>query len=171
MEEIPLGALGFSLFILIILSACFSASETAMMSLNRYKLRHMAQAQHAGAMRAQRLLDRTDRLIGLILLGNNFVNILASAIATVIALRLVGEAGIAAATGILTFVVLIFAEVAPKTLAALHPERVAFPASFVLEPLLKISLISWPTACSGYWVYRPVLMPCNNSAAKSYVLS
>lgn len=139
MAEISLSALGFSLFILIILSACFSASETAMMSLNRYKLRHLAQAKHPGAMRAQRLLDRTDRLIGLILLGNNFVNILASAIATVIALRLLGEAGIAIATGILTFVILIFAEVAPKTLAALHPERVAFPASYVLEPLLKMS--------------------------------
>lgn len=139
MEEISLSALGFSLFILIILSACFSASETAMMSLNRYKLRHLAQAKHPGAMRAQRLLDRTDRLIGLILLGNNFVNILASAIATVIALRLLGEAGIAIATGILTFVILIFAEVAPKTLAVLHPERVAFPASYVLEPLLKMS--------------------------------
>ncbi len=110
-----------------------------MMSLNRYKLRHRSQAGHPGAMRAQRLLDRTDRLIGLILLGNNFVNILASAIATVIALRLLGEAGIAIATGILTFVILIFAEVAPKTLAAMHPERVAFPAAFILEPLLKIS--------------------------------
>ncbi len=139
MDEISLSALGISLFILIILSACFSASETAMMSLNRYKLRHLAQAKHPGAMRAQRLLDRTDRLIGLILLGNNFVNILASAIATVIALRLLGQAGIAIATGILTFVILIFAEVTPKTLAALHPERVAFPASYILEPLLKMS--------------------------------
>jgi Mg2+/Co2+ transporter CorB len=139
MEHIPLSVLGFSLFGLIILSACFSASETAMMSLNRYKLRHLAQAGDPGAMRAQALLERTDRLIGLILLGNNFVNILASSIATVIALRLMGESGIAIATGILTFVVLIFAEVAPKTLAALHPERVAFPATLILKPLLLIS--------------------------------
>ena len=139
MDEISLNALGGSLVVLIILSACFSASETAMMSLNRYKLRHLVQAGHPGAIRAQRLLDRTDRLIGLILLGNNFVNILASSIATLIALRLLGQSGIAIATGILTFVILIFAEVAPKTLAALHPERVAFPAAYVLEPLLKIS--------------------------------
>lgn len=139
MEQIPLSALGTTLFVLIVLSACFSASETAMMSLNRYKLRHLVQAGHPGAIRAQQLLDRTDRLIGLILLGNNFVNIMASSVATLIALRLWGEAGIAAATGMLTFVILIFAEVAPKTLAALHPERVAFPASFVLKPLLTVS--------------------------------
>ncbi len=139
MENISLNLLFTILFFLIIMSACFSASETAMMSLNRYKLRHLVQAGHSGAMRAQRLLDQTDRLIGLILLGNNFVNILASSIATLIALRLLGEAGIAIATGILTFVILIFAEVAPKTLAVLHPERVAFPAAVVLEPLLKIT--------------------------------
>ncbi len=138
MQEIPLSALGTGLFFLIILSGCFSASETAMMSLNRYRLRHLVKDGHPGAIRAQRLLDRTDRLIGLILLGNNFVNILASSIATLIALRLWGESGIAIATGALTFVILIFAEVAPKTLAALHPERVAFPAAYVLEPLLKI---------------------------------
>ena len=138
MQEIPLSVLGTALFFLIILSGCFSASETAMMSLNRYRLRHLVKAGHPGAIRAQRLLDRTDRLIGLILLGNNFVNILASSFATLIALRLWGEGGIALATGLLTFVILIFAEVAPKTLAALHPERVAFPAAYVLEPLLKV---------------------------------
>ena len=137
MDAIPLSLLGSLLGLLIVLSGCFSASETAMMSLNRYKLRHLVQAGHPGAIRAARLLERPDRLIGLILLGNNFVNILASSIATVIALRLWGEAGIAIATGFLTFVILIFAEVAPKTLAALHPERVAFPASIVLQLLLK----------------------------------
>ncbi len=139
MEDIAIGTLGAILFVLICLSGCFSASETAMMSLNRYRLRHQAQAKHPGAMRAQRLLDQPDRLIGLILLGNNFVNILASSIATLIALRLLGASGIAIATGILTFVILIFAEVAPKTLAVLRPERIAFPASYVLEPLLKIT--------------------------------
>ncbi len=139
MEDISLTTLGTVLAVCIILSACFSASETAMMSLNRYRLRHLVTAKHAGAIRAQRLLNRPDRLIGLILIGNNFVNILASSIATLIALQLWGESGIAIATGVLTFVILIFAEVAPKTLAVLHPERIAFPASFVLEPLLKIS--------------------------------
>ncbi len=110
-----------------------------MMSLNRYRLRHLVTAKHPGAIRAQRLLNRPDRLIGLILIGNNFVNILASSIATLIALQLWGESGIAIATGILTFVILIFAEVGPKTLAVLHPERIAFPAAYILEPLLTIS--------------------------------
>ncbi|MDV3238003.1 MAG: HlyC/CorC family transporter [Gammaproteobacteria bacterium] len=138
MDAIPLGALFGALIFLLVLSAFFSGSETGLMTLNRYRLRHLAKARHRGAVRAQRLLERPDRLIGLILLGNNFVNILASAVATVIGLRLFGEAGIAIATGILTLVVLIFSEVAPKTLAALHPERIAFPAAFIYVPLLKL---------------------------------
>ena len=109
-----------------------------MMALNRYRLRHLARAGHLGARRASRLLERPDRLIGLILLGNNFVNIAASSLATVLALRLLGEAGIALAAGLLTLVILIFAEVAPKTFAALHPERVAFPAAHVLTWLLVV---------------------------------
>ncbi|MBZ0073019.1 MAG: HlyC/CorC family transporter [Thiohalobacteraceae bacterium] len=138
MDAIPLGALFGALIFLLVLSAFFSGSETGLMTLNRYRLRHLAKARHRGAVRAQRLLERPDRLIGLILLGNNFVNILASAVATVIGLRLFGEAGIAIATGILTLVILIFSEVAPKTLAALHPERIAFPAAFIYTPLLKL---------------------------------
>lgn len=108
------------------------------MTLNRYRLKHLADKQLRGAKLAQALLKRPDRLLGLILLGNNFVNILASALATIIGLRLFGETGIAIATGLLTLVILIFAEVAPKTLAALHPERIAFVAAFVYTPLLKI---------------------------------
>lgn len=137
MNEIHLSVLAGTLVLLIILSAFFSGSETGMMALNRYRLRHLANEGNKGARRASALLARPDRLIGVILLGNNFVNILASAIATVIALELLGERGIAVATVLLTLVVLIFAEVAPKTLAALNPERIAFPASFVLGPLLK----------------------------------
>lgn len=123
---------------LIFLSGFFSGSETGMMSLNRYRLKHLLQGDHKGAKRASKLLDRPDRLIGLILIGNNLVNILASAIATVIAIRLWGTAGILIATLTLTLVILIFAEITPKTIAALHPERVAFPASWILLPLLKI---------------------------------
>ncbi len=136
MEDIPLSVLFGALVFLILLSAFFSSSETGLMTLNRYRLRHLAQANHAGAIRAQKLLERPDRLIGLILLGNNFVNVMASAITTVIALRLGGEPAIAIAAGILTLVILVFAEVTPKTLAALHPERVAFPAAFIYGPLL-----------------------------------
>jgi len=137
MSHLSDGTLYIILGLLILLSAFFSSSETGLMSLNRYRLKFLAEKGSRGAKLALRLLKRPDRLLGLILLGNNFVNILASAIATILALRHFGEAGIAIATGLLTFVVLIFAEVAPKTLAALHPERIAFPAAFVYVPLLK----------------------------------
>lgn len=123
---------------MMVLSALFSSSETGMMALNRYRLKHKAKAGHKGAIKAQRLLDQPDRLLGVILLGNNFVNIFASSIATIIAMRLMGEAGIAIAAGLLTLAILIFSEVAPKTLAALYPERIAFPMAYVLDPLLKI---------------------------------
>jgi len=108
------------------------------MTLNRYRLRHLSKAKHKGAIRATRLLEHPDRLIGLILLGNNFVNILASSLTTIIAIRLGGEGAIPIAAGILTLIILIFAEVAPKTLAATHPEKIAFPASIVFIPLLRL---------------------------------
>jgi Mg2+/Co2+ transporter CorB len=139
LQDIPLSALGITLALLLLLSAFFSGSETALMTLNRYRLRHLAQAGHRGARLAARLLERPDRLIGLILLGNNLVNIFAASITTVIALRLGGEGALAIATGILTLVVLIFAEVTPKTLAALHPERLAFPAAVVFTPLMWVA--------------------------------
>ena len=138
MNDVPLGILFAVLALLIVLSGAFSASETGMMALNRYRLRHLARHGNGGAVRASRLLERPDRLIGLILLGNNFVNIAASSLATIIGLRLLGEAGIAIAAMLLTVLIIIFAEVAPKTLAALRPERVAFPAAFVLGPLLRL---------------------------------
>jgi len=108
------------------------------MSLNRYRLKHLAKNGHRGAKLANELLQRPDRLIGVILIGNNFVNIMASSIATIIAIRLWGDAGIAIATGLLTLIILVFAEVTPKTLANARPERIAFPAAFILKPLLKI---------------------------------
>lgn len=138
MNEASLTALFSTLTGLIILSAFFSSSETGMMSLNRYRMKHLAKNGHKGALRANKLLKRTDQLIGVILIGNNFVNILASSIATVIAIRIWGDAGIAIATVLLTVVILIFAEVTPKTLAALFPEKIAFPASHILGPLLKV---------------------------------
>ena len=138
MNDAPLGLLFFILAALILISGFFSSSETSMMSLNRYRLKHLRTQGHRGARRASQLLERPDRLIGLILIGNNLVNILASAIATVIAIRLYGDAGIAVATVLLTIVVLIFAEITPKTVAALHPERLAFPFSFVLLPLMRL---------------------------------
>ncbi|MBR9814671.1 HlyC/CorC family transporter [bacterium] len=138
MDDIPLSLLFGTLVVLIALSAFFSSSETALMTINRYRLRHMANSGHRAARLASTLLERPDRLIGVILLGNNFVNIMASSIATIIGLRLFGEAGLALAMGVLTLVILIFAEVTPKTMAALHPERIAFPASYVYWVLLRV---------------------------------
>ncbi len=138
MNDAPLGILFAVLAALILLSGFFSSSETGMMSLNRYRLKHLQKNNHRGARRAGKLLERPDRLIGLILIGNNLVNIFASAVATVVAIRLWGDAGIVIATLLLTLVILIFAEITPKTIAAIYPERVAFPASLVLLPLLKV---------------------------------
>jgi len=139
LDDTPLSLLIAALVLLILLSAFFSGSETGLMTLNRYRLRHLADRGHPGAVRTQRLLERQDRLIGLILLGNNFVNILASILMTLITLRIYNDAGFVFAAGmLLTIVILLFAEVTPKTLAALHPERIAFPAAYVYTPLLKL---------------------------------
>lgn len=138
MSDIPISVLFGILAFLILSSGFFSASETSMMAINRYRLRHLAAKKHKGAQRVSKLLERPDRLIGIILLGNNFVNILASSIATIIAIELIGEAGIAVAAALLTGVILIFSEVTPKTIAAQHPEKIAFPASFIIKPLLTL---------------------------------
>jgi Mg2+/Co2+ transporter CorB len=137
-DESQTGPLLGLLVFLIICSAFFSSSETGMLSLNRYRLRHMTREGHKGAKRASRLLERPDRLLGTILVGNNVVNILAASIATVLAVDLWGEAGIAISTIALTIVVLIFGEITPKTLAALRPETIAFPASHVLLLLQRL---------------------------------
>lgn len=128
----------FGLVGLILLSGFFSISETGMMALNRYRLRHHARMGHPAAVRTQKLLERPDRLLGVVLIGNTFANIFASSIATYIAVRLFGDIGIIIATFILTFVILIFSEMAPKTLAALHPQQVAFLVSLPLRLLLTL---------------------------------
>ena len=138
MDDISTGILFSLLILLLVISGYFSGSETGMMSLNRYKLRHLANQGHRGAKRVEKLLSRPDRLIGLILIGNNLVNILASAIATILGMRLYGDMGVAIATGALTLVVLVFAEVTPKTLATLYPERISFASSIVLKLLMKL---------------------------------
>ncbi len=108
------------------------------MSINRYRLKHLVKNKHRGAKKVNKLLERTDKLLGVILIGNNFVNILASVLATIIAIRLWGDVGVFYITVLLTLIILIFAEVTPKTIAALRPESIAFPASYILKPLLKI---------------------------------
>ena len=161
MDNISTQMLFIILGILILISAYFSGSETGMMSLNRYRLRHLENEKHKGAKRVSHLLKRPDRLIGLILIGNNLVNIAASSIATIIAIRLSIEVGISKdialliATIVLTLVVLIFAEVTPKTLAALYPEKIAFPSSIVLSLLLKLLL---PFVIAVNWITNGLLM-------------
>lgn len=125
---------------MIIISAYFSASETGMMTLNRYRLRHLAKQGNRGALRVEKLLQRPARLISLVLVGNNLVNILASSLATILGMRLYGDIGVAIATGLLTFLILVFSEVMPKTIAALYPEKTAFLSSFLLIPLQKIMM-------------------------------
>ena len=136
MEDSSIGAQLSAIIILIVLSAYFSGSETAMMALNRYRLRHLVGKKHGGAIRASKLLERPDRLLGVILIGNNFVNFSAASIATLIALEIFGESGIAVAPIVCTIVFLIFAEVAPKTISAVYPEKVALPSAYILQFLL-----------------------------------
>ena len=148
-DDISVTGLFGLLALLLLLSAFFSGSETALMSLNRYQLRHKAREGHRGARLAEALLERPDRLIGLILLGNNLVNFSAASLVTLIALDFGGEPAVAVGTGLFTLIVIIFAEAAPKTLAALHPERLAFPAAMIYYPILKyvypVTWIVWLT--------------------------
>ena len=153
MDDISLDTLTGALVFLILLSGFFSAAEIGLMTLNRYRLRGLADAGHRGARIARKLLERPDRLLGVILIGNNFANIAASSVATIMALELYGEKAIAIAAGLLTFIILVFSEVAPKTLAALNPERVAFPAAYILQPLL--------------WLFYPVVWLVNAIANRT----
>ncbi|MAK88241.1 HlyC/CorC family transporter [Stutzerimonas kunmingensis] len=154
MENLHPGFLVGLLVFLLLCSAFFSSSETGMLSLNRYRLRHQAKEGHRGAQRASELLAHPDRLLGTILVGNNFVNILASSIATVLAMQLWGEAGIAIATIGLTIILLIFGEITPKTLAALRPEIVAYPVSLPLKLLEKVL---YPLVAMLGWVSNGLL--------------
>ena len=138
MDNIPIGLLILALIICLAFSAFFSASETAMMSLNRYKLKHQADEGNKRAKCASHLLKHTDRLIGTILLGNNFVNIAATSLGTLIGLRLYGDLGVLLSTIILTAVILVFSEVAPKTLAATNAQRIALPVAPILAWLVRI---------------------------------
>ena len=138
MESLSTFWLSVLLFVLILASAFFSASETSMMALNRYRLKTLSSKNNLQAQRVERLLKNIDYLIGGILLGNNFVNILAASIATLLALKIWGEGSVIIASLALTLVILIFAENTPKTFAAKNPEKIALPVSWLLELLIKI---------------------------------
>ena len=138
-DDQSLAGLISLLVVLLLLSACFSGSETALMSLNRYQLRHKARQGHRGARLAEQLLHRPDRVIGLILLGNNLVNIFAASLVAIVAMDIGGQPAVAVGGFIMTLIILVFAEAAPKTAAAMQPERWAFPAAMIYYPLLKIT--------------------------------
>lgn len=138
MSHAQLIMLCILLVVLILVAAFFSLAETGLMAINRYRLRHKARMKKQSAILILRLLKRPDRLLGVILIGNCFSNIMASAIATLLAVHLLGDTGIIISTFLLTFVVLIFAEVAPKTLAALYPERISKAVAWPLFILLKL---------------------------------
>ena len=138
MSEIPLWILLALIAFLVLMSAFFSGSETSMMAINRYRLKHLVKEKNKSAKRVSRLLERTDRLLGVILIGNNFTHTLSTALATVVAIRLWSDSAVLAVTVFMTIIMIIFAEVMPKTIAALKPESIAFPASYLLKPLSKL---------------------------------
>ncbi len=138
MNDLPIWLLLASIFILLILSAFFSGSETSMMAINRYRLKYLAKDKNKAAIRIEKLLRRPDRLLGIILIGNNFVNILASALTTILFMKLYGDVGVLIGSILLTIVILIFSEVTPKTFAAIKPEPLAFFSSFPLKILQKV---------------------------------
>lgn len=141
MESIPLSTLIITLAILLVVSGLFSLAETAMMAANRVRLRHRAQRGAAGARRALALLAQTDKLLGVLLLGNNLINAASATLAAVLAARLFGEGKIVLALGTvaITFLILVFSEITPKVIGAAHADRIAIPAALILTPLLRVT--------------------------------
>ncbi|MEK9902768.1 MAG: HlyC/CorC family transporter [Gammaproteobacteria bacterium] len=138
MSEIPLWILLAAIAFLVLMSAFFSGSETSMMAINRYRLKHLVKEKDKSAKRVAKLLERTDRLLGVILIGNNFTHTLSTALATVVAIRIWSDSAVLAVTVFMTIIMIIFAEVMPKTIAALKPESIEFPSSYLLKPLSKV---------------------------------
>lgn len=146
--QFPLFTLLIVLVFLILFSAFFSGAEIGMMSLNRYRLRHLVKQRHKQAIRVNQLLTHPDRVLSVVLIGNTFANIVASMVATLIGQRLYGDIGVLIGTGILTLIILIFSEMTPKTFAAIHPQHVAFACSLPLKYLQTVFaplvfLITW----------------------------
>jgi Mg2+/Co2+ transporter CorB len=139
MDTIPLGTLALALIVLLSASGFFSLAETAMMAANRYRMKHQAQRGARGARLALALLAQTDRLLGVILLGNNLINAASATLASVITLRLVGRGEFALALGTVavTFLILVFSEITPKVVGAAYADKLAPLVSFILAPLLR----------------------------------
>ena len=143
MDDVSTGSLLAALAVLLVLSGFFSIAETSMMALNRYRMRHLARSGHRGARLASQLLARPDRLLGVVLLGNNLINSAAAALVTYLTFRFFGQSELAlyAATLVVTFAILVFSEITPKVIGATYPERIAYLCAFVLTPLLRVA---WP---------------------------
>jgi Mg2+/Co2+ transporter CorB len=158
--HLPLSTLFISLIVLVIASAFFSGSEIGMMSLNRYRLRHLVKQKNKNAIRVNQLLSKPDKLLGVILIGNTLANIVASTIATLIGQRLYGDVGVAIATISLTLIILVFSEMTPKTLAAIHPQKVAFFSSLPLKILQQILM---PIVYATSWIANNLIKLCGIS--------
>lgn len=176
--QLSLTTLFILLLLLILLSGFFSGAEIGMMSLNRYRLRHLVKKKNKQAIRVNNLLARPDRLLSVVLIGNTLANILASTLATLVGQRLYGDAGVAICTLILMLVILVFSELAPKTLAALHPQQVAFVSSLpllilqtILAPLVKT--VTWITnlllLCFGISIHKAQQETLSNEELRSVV--
>jgi Mg2+/Co2+ transporter CorB len=141
LDDVPLQTLLVVCAVLLLVSAFFSISETSMMALNRYRLKHLAKTGNRGARMASDLLAQTDKLLGVVLLGNNLVNAALAALVTLITFRVFGESELALSlsTVAVTFLILVFSEITPKVIGASYPERIAFPAAYVLRPLLQVA--------------------------------
>lgn len=141
MDDISTHTLLLALIVFLVISGFFSVAETSMMALNRYRLKHLVKTGHRGARLTAQLLARPDRLLGVVLLGNNLINAASAALVTYLTFRFFGESELAlsAATLVVTFVILVFSEITPKVIGATYPEKIAFPAAFVLTPLLRIA--------------------------------
>lgn len=140
MDNIPISVQLAALFVLLLISGFFSIAETSLMSLNRYRLRHLVKEGHKGAKLASTLLAKTDKLLGVILLCNNFLNAASATLTTVIVVQLLGEGEWALMLGTagVTFAILVFSEISPKVIAAAYPERLGIFCSYILYPLLKV---------------------------------
>lgn len=152
--QLSLSTLFCILLLLILLSGFFSGAEIGMMSLNRYRLRYLVKKNHKTAIRVSQLLAHPDRLLSVVLIGNTLANIIASMVATLVGQRLYGDAGVAIAAVLLTLVILVFSEMTPKTLAALHPQEMAFACSW---PLKVLQLVLAPLVHLVSWVANALL--------------
>ncbi|MDF1757697.1 MAG: HlyC/CorC family transporter [Legionellaceae bacterium] len=162
--HLSLSVLFFIIIILVLISAFFSSAEIGVMSLNRYRLRHLVKQNHKAAIRVNQMLAHPDRLLSVVLIGNTLCNIVAAMAATLIGQKLYGETGVLIATIVLTLVVLIFSEMTPKTFAALFPQKVAFLSSM---PLYFLQKILSPFVTTITWVANLILKICGISIDKA----